>query len=525
MNYKESVAYIESLVPTLERPTLTRVKLFMAEEKDIQNKYKCFHVGGTNGKGSTATILETILSSAGQKVGKFTGPHIMRFNERFSFNGKTINDVEFAEIATHVKLRSDAFAGRHEDLGRLTWFEFLTAMAFFFFEKKEIDCAVLEVGLGGRFDATNIAENIAASIITNIDLDHMHILGDTVEKIAFEKAGIMRRGVPVVTAATGPALEVLKAQAQEKGAHLISMHEGKADVKRAHQISVHDAKAEEKGSHLVSPPSGKADVIPVSHAQIIEQALDCLSLYGPHQRSNAEMAVVALLASKFLNPPSRFLDPLADTLRQVYFAGRMQFVNNKILIMDGAHNPAGAKALRRALDQRLQVNSRDPETDGYCFILGFFGNKNVPELLQELLRKGDRVIAVEADVRRSTYPKEEIVSLCAELGIQSTMASSMSEALKLAQVENGAVTAGAGKTAYQYEKAYSNTRDRFEEVGASLSNRTEKAPSAKQSRASDNGGNTNCEVVVTGSFAVLKELMLTLGWETVDDGRDFELRS
>lgn len=138
MNYKESVAYIESLVPTLERPTLTRMKLFMSEEKDIQNKYKCFHVGGTNGKGSTATILETILSSAGLNVGKFTGPHIMRFNERFSLNGKTINDDEFAEIATHVKLRSDAFAARHEDLGRLTWFEFLTAMAFFFLRKTKL---------------------------------------------------------------------------------------------------------------------------------------------------------------------------------------------------------------------------------------------------------------------------------------------------------------------------------------------------------------------------------------------------
>ncbi len=491
MNYKESVAYIESLVPTLERPTLARIKLFMAEENDIQNEYKCFHVGGTNGKGSTATILETILASTGLKVGKFTGPHIMRFNERFAIAGKAINDQEFAEIATIVRKKSDDFASRHEDFGRLTWFEFLTAMAFFLFAKNQIDCAVLEVGLGGRFDATNIAENVAATIITNIDLDHTHILGDTVEKIAFEKAGIMRRGIPVITGAKGAGLTELKAQAVEKGAILISL------------------------------PDGKAAYVSPSEQQKIDEAVDVLSLSGPHQKGNAELAVVALLASKFVMPTDRFLNRLTDTLKNVYFAGRMQFLNNKILIIDGAHNPAGAKALRRALDERLAAKqSRSPEDwhadsnsnsrpSGYCFILGFFGNKNAPEFLKELLRKGDRVIAVEAEVRRSTYPKEEIVARCAELGIESTIAPSMSEALKMARVDD--VLVGAGAKTTQPAKTSSNS---FEKNGSSI-----------PPPITDNRIDNDVEVVVTGSFAVLKELMLTLGWQTVDDGRDFALRS
>lgn len=528
MNYKESVAYIESLVPTLERPTLARIKIFMADENDIQNNYKCFHVGGTNGKGSTATILETILVGEGLKVGKFTGPHIMRFNERFSINGKTISDQEFADMATIVRERSDAFARRHEDLGRLTWFEFLTAMAFFYFSKNQVDCVVLEVGLGGRFDATNISENVAATIITNIDLDHMHILGDTVEKIAFEKAGIMRKGIPTITGATGMGLAELKARAQEKGAILIEM------------------------------PRSKADFIPSSDALKVESALNRLSLSGPHQRGNAEMAIVALLASKYLDPPERFLDHLTDTLPKVYFAGRMQFVNNKILIMDGAHNPAGAKALRRALDERLLAKqqlesgqdaymsndrkigtkptrtsktkhssaSSNPKPGGYCFILGLFGNKNVPEYLKELLRKGDRVIAVEADVRRSTYPKEEIVARCAELGIKATMAKSMDEALKLARVDEQLVVAGARKLARSsLETAPRSGIEPSQPDQYAAQHRTEKAFAANQVQTSDNRVDTDCEVVVTGSFAVLKELMLTLGWQTVDDGRDFALSS
>lgn len=517
MNYKESVAYIESLVPTLERPTLARMKQFMVDENNLQDQYKCFHVGGTNGKGSTATILESILVSTGLKVGKFTGPHIMRFNERFSINGKTIKDEEFADIATNVRQRSEAFASRHEDLGRLTWFEFLTAMAFFFFEKNKIDCAVLEVGLGGRFDATNVADNIAATIITNIDLDHMHILGDTVEKIAFEKAGIMRKGVPVITAASGPALEELKSQARKKGAILIQM------------------------------PERKADVIPQSEASKVEQALECLSLSGPHQKENAELAIVALLASKYLHPSNKFLDSLAKTLLNVYFAGRMQFGNNKFLIMDGAHNPAGAKALRRALDQLAQQSVENLPDDGnsqtlvqegyrgknqrkiaapenrkgFCFILGFFGNKNVPDFLKELLRTGDRVIAVEADVRRSTFPKEEIASLCAGLGIDAVVAQSMPDALKLAQIADQVLVGASAGMALSSESTSSMSLDQMSpSAGFVDEGRSVKTACGfeSDSRTSDNRAQS-CEVVVTGSFAVLKELMLTLGWQTVDDGR------
>jgi len=422
MNYKESIAYIESLIPTLERPTLARMQLFMQEEGEIQNKIKTFHVGGTNGKGSTATILDAVLSSLGLKVGRFTGPHIMRFNERFSIAGSPLNDDQFAELATTVRHKSEAFGARHEDFGRLTWFEFLTAMAFFAFYENEVDCVVLEVGLGGRFDATNVANNVLATIITNVDLDHMHILGDTVTKIAFEKAGIMRKNVPVITSARGEALDELKERAAAIGTRLIRL------------------------------PEENHEIVTAEQEERIESALNSLSLKGLHQKSNATMAIMAVMASKLVTDNNRFLDGLARCLSNVYFAGRMQFLPNKNLILDGAHNPAGARALRNALDY-----------GNHTFILGFYGNKDVPAYLKELLRKGDRVVAVEADVRRATYPKEQIADCCADLGVSASHARSIEEALELAKA-----------------------------------------------------GDPNKQIIVTGSFAVLKELMLHLGWNSVD---------
>lgn len=430
MNYNESIAYIESLVPTLERPTLARMQTYMQDNGEIQDKIKCFHVGGTNGKGSTATILDAILNSLGLKVGKFTGPHIMRFNERFSINGQSISDDDFAKLASNVREKSEAFGKRHEEFGRLTWFEFLTAMAFSYFWENEVDCAVLEVGLGGRFDATNVANNVQSTVITNVDLDHMHILGDTVSKIAFEKAGIMRKGVPVITTAKGDALIELQARAQEIGTHLV-------EVERE-----------------------RPEFISVDEEAKISKALAELSLPGPHQQRNARMAITAVLASPLGVSNKGFLNQLSDCLHRVYFPGRMQVLKDQNIIMDGAHNPAGAAALRRALDER---SPKQP----HCYVLGLFGNKDAPAYLKELLRSGDRVIAIEAEVRRATYPKEQIAACCEELGIEATHAKSMQEALRIARAEQ-----------------FSN------------------------------------EIIVTGSFAVLKELMLHLDWKSVDDGRD-----
>src|SRR6185369_3255745 len=154
MNYLQTLAYIESLSPTLERPSLKRIQLFMEEQGQPQDTFPSLHVAGTNGKGSTVAILDNVLRAAQLKVGRFTGPHLLRWNERFHLNGMPIEDERFAQLASRLREKSEDFGRRHEDLGPLTWFEFLTAIAFFFFAEEKVDIGVFEVGLGGRFDAT-----------------------------------------------------------------------------------------------------------------------------------------------------------------------------------------------------------------------------------------------------------------------------------------------------------------------------------------------------------------------------------
>ncbi len=440
MNYLETIAYIESLSPTLERPTLERMQLFMRELGDFQNEIKVFHVGGTNGKGSTATILDALVQSLGLKTGRYTGPHILRFNERYSVNGQFIADAQLAEIATEVRSLSERFGEQHPELGSLTWFEFLTAIAFFWFKEEEIDCAVLEVGLGGRFDATNVADNILASVITNIDLDHTHILGGTVEKIAFEKAGIMRPQIPVITYAHGAALEELAKSAKSVGASLISLHGNEGG---------------EGGTSDSDRGAFRGDCLNASAIEALHQ----LSLIGPHQRQNAEMALTAVCLSNLIDDvEDKVKGRLAKTLSDIYFPGRMQILPDRNIIIDGAHNPAGALALRKALCER--------SPSSHVFILGFFGNKDVQAYLSNLLGEGDFVVACQAEARRATYPKEEIVTLCERLGVEAVAAETVADALAIAQAKAGSK-----------------------------------------------------EVVATGSFVILKALMLHLGWESVEDGR------
>ncbi len=442
MNYEESISYIESLVPTLERPTLERMKLFVDEFDGLANQIPVFHVGGTNGKGSTAAILDAMLSGAGFRVGRFTGPHIIHFNERFALSesgcSKIISNDDFAEFASITWRQSLEFASRHPELGPLTWFEFLTAMAFNFFRAKLCDCLVLEVGLGGRFDATNVAENVCGTIITNVDLDHMQILGDTVDKIAFEKSGIIRKGVPVITAAQGSALEVIRSQAEQRGALLIVLPPG--------------------GLDLENPPTIE-DKSKLAFAGRVDQLCDALPLKGAHQRTNTSLALMSFALS-WLAPDfdECLFGGMVRSLSRLYFPGRMQSLSDKNLIMDAAHNPAGAKTLRQALDQRSAMN--------YVFVLGFFANKDMNAYLQALLRQGDLVIACQAQTRRATCSPDEIAAVCADLGISVQIVSSVAEACR---------TALALADPQRW-------------------------------------------CVVTGSFAVLRECMLMLGWHSIEDG-------
>jgi len=298
MNYLASLEYLESLSPTRQPPCLERVAEFMREVGQHQDRVRSIHVAGTNGKGSTVAMLDAVLRGAGMRVGRFTGPHLLRWNERFHVDGQAISDQDFADLATRIRHRSEEFGSRHPEFGTLTWFEFLTVMAFFYFAESGVDVAVIEVGLGGRWDATNVLSAPLAVGITNVDLDHTQILGDTVRAIAAEKSGVIKPGVPVVTAAVGEALDVVAATALRNRAPLL--HCQSPDV-----ISI--LNGGESGAYKFS----RAERVP---AALLDTRYD-LSLAGGHQQLNALVVLGLLIASGLYkqlsgNSPSKSPRPL-----------------------------------------------------------------------------------------------------------------------------------------------------------------------------------------------------------------------
>ena len=430
MNYAESIAYVESLAPTILNPDLRRFAKFMQENGDLQDKFASVHVAGTNGKGSVVAIVDSVLRAAGLRVGRFTGPHLLRWNERFHVGGEPITDERFAELCTRTRKMSEDFGRGNPHLGSLTWFEFLTAVAFFYFSESCVDMGVFEVGLGGRWDATNVLNSPIVSAITTIDLDHVHILGGTVAEIAAEKAGIIKRGIPVVTATDEEALQVINNRAQELGAPLI----------------------------VCSPPDtvhGDDGIDAQEFARVAEQ----FALLGAYQRTNGLVADVVLqLVERRMNRQVRA--HLAEGLASVYWPGRCQYIPSEKLLMDGAHNVAGAGALSRALNEAFAGKKR-------TYVLSFFQNKDVNGFIDALIRPGDRVFVSEAQTSRATFNADDIVSTLQERGAIATSAVSIAEALKIAQ--------------------------------SSLSG--------------------NELIIATGSFATIKECMAALGWKSVEDAK------
>ncbi len=229
MNFKESVEYIHSLLAFGIKPGLERISMLLEMLDNPQDKLKIIHVAGTNGKGSTSTMISNMLIAEGYKTGLFTSPYVIDFCERIQINGENISKNLFAECVTDVREKIEEL--NKKDI-IITEFEAITVSAFLCFVKAECEYVVLEVGLGGRFDATNVVKKPQAVVITSISLDHVAILGDTIEKIAFEKCGIIKENVPVITSSNQhkDALKVIKATCESKNCSLIITDPHKTEI-------------------------------------------------------------------------------------------------------------------------------------------------------------------------------------------------------------------------------------------------------------------------------------------------------
>lgn len=317
MTYEQAVDYIHSLLAFGIKPGLTRIEALLKALGDPQRGLRFVHVAGTNGKGSTCTMLSHILTQAGFQTGLFTSPYVFSFCERIQINNQNIPKSDLAEVVGQVK---DAIDRLHTEGIEPTEFEAITAAAFLYFQKQRCDYVVLEVGLGGRFDATNCIPCPEVSVLTSVSLDHTAILGDTVEQIAAEKAGIIKEnGITVTTSAQDPAaLKILYETAQKRGNRFVL---GRVEAAEILSQTV---------ENTVFTYAGETYTLP---------------LIGTHQIENA---VGVIEAAKCLSGVSDA--NIREGIRRTVLRGRMEFRKEPVpTLLDGGHNPECGEALAKVL--------------------------------------------------------------------------------------------------------------------------------------------------------------------------------
>lgn len=405
MNYQETLLYLDSLGKFGIKLGMERIEGLLRELGNPEQKIKTVHVTGTNGKGSVSSMIANILRAANLKVGKFTSPHLVKYNERIVIGGEDISDESFAALLTIVKRAADSIVAKGV-CEQPTQFEILTAAAFLHFALENVDYAVIEVGMGGLWDSTNVITPVV-SVITNVSLDHTDRCGTTVERIAMQKAGIIKENVPVVTAAEGDdALGPIKAVAMFKQAKLYIY--GRAFW----------------GTEVESSMDGQTFTL---HAGEYYSSDYTIKLPGEHQIANTSVAVVA---AKLISKQDERINELALHLgvSNTVWPGRLERISQgPDVILDGAHNPAGAAALRKALDKYYADQKR-------IFVFGMMGDKDMTNVIKTLIRPLDMVYAVRADSGDRAAAAEELAGL---IGPQALAVDSVAAAYEAAVNEAG----------------------------------------------------------------------------------------
>ncbi|NMB21023.1 MAG: bifunctional folylpolyglutamate synthase/dihydrofolate synthase [Firmicutes bacterium] len=364
-----------------------------------QEDFRCIHIAGTSGKGSVSALLSGVLRRSGFKVGTFTSPHLVNYSERFQVNGVPIDDETLEEVVGRAEVACKEVESMYPQFGPVTEFELATAVAFLYFQKVQVDLAVIETGLGGRLDSTNIVKPIL-TVITTIGLDHQDRLGSTLQEIAVEKGGIIKEGVPIISGVQAPIAEAtLKHIAEEKSAQWRSTK----DVPWVgHGWSL-------AGGNLTFPGIGSVRT----------------GLLGTHQLQNAATALMALLELRGLG----FTIPLASILEgfeNVVWPGRLEVVSrDPFILLDGAHNEEGMAALAESLGQ-LQHEVGEQ----FTLLFGMLNNKNL-DLLDPLLPLAKRFVFSQADSGRLPAMQPAVmVDYVRSQGVEAVGYDSLSEALE-----------------------------------------------------------------------------------------------
>jgi dihydrofolate synthase / folylpolyglutamate synthase len=422
MSYETAVARMFALGHELAQTPahkfdLAHVRVLLRALDHPEKRFPSVLIAGTNGKGSTAATLASILRASGLKTGLYTSPHLIRINERIRINGAEIGDSDFASLHAEV----DRAAERLVESSELPWhpsfFEMMTAIAFMYFAREKVELAVLEVGMGGRLDATNVVDP-RVSVITDISLDHQKYLGNTVGEIAREKAGIIRQGGAVVTLPQQP----------------------EANDAIGNTILELDARAVNAVPYVppVSPASNQYSVLSTESGACVyryplqvlgEQILVETSLVGRHQLRNVALAIAVGVELSEQGFGGITANSIEEGIRETRWPGRFEVIPAREgwpeIVIDVAHNPAGAWALRSVLSERY-------EDRRLIFVFGALRDKAISEMAEILFPLAERVIATTPENPRAATP-EDIQAAAARTGADVETVGGVQKAVERAK--------------------------------------------------------------------------------------------
>ena len=394
MNYQEALAYIHSVNWTFCKPGLERVTALCEALGNPQDDLKFIHVAGTNGKGSFCAMTASILQAAGYRTGLFTSPYIKMFNERMQVDGVPIADEELADLTAFVRPVADAMDDKP------TEFELITAIAFLYFKRHHCDVVVLETGMGGRLDATNLIRHPLLSVITGIALDHTAFLGDTVPQIAAEKAGIIKENCPVLWGGENAEAEaVIAATAQEKN----------APYQRVDRLPLQVHEATLDGTRF-------------SYGAYRDVTLSLLGLYQPHNVATVLSAIPMLTEQGFVVST----EAVRKGLSSVYWPARFEVLSRQpLVIFDGAHNVQGIAAAVHSIRHYFS-------TQKVYVLTGVLKDKDYTAIAQQLASVAQHAFVLTPDNPRA-LAGEEYAALLESLGVPATAYGSVGEAYAAAR--------------------------------------------------------------------------------------------
>jgi dihydrofolate synthase / folylpolyglutamate synthase len=417
MTYEDALRYIEETHKFGVRLGLGNISKLLEVLGNPQDNLNIIHVAGTNGKGSTCSFITKILQTAGYNVGLYTSPYLETFTERIRVNGENIPEEEVASIITLIKTKIDEMIS--EGYSYPTEFEIVTAMAFYYYYKRNVDYVVLEVGMGGRYDATNIINKSLVSVITPVSLDHIDVLGDTIGKIAYEKAGIIKEnGLVVIHPQEVEAQNVIKDVCNDKNAEYIIADTGSVEiVKSTIESQIFNCKVLDKEYNNVK-----------------------ICLIGEHQINNSVVAlnVIGLLEDRYnLNISD---EDIFKGLSETRWPGRIEKLqDDPIFIIDGAHNEDGANSLGKSIDKHF-------EDKDITLIIGMLKDKDVDSVLQILMPRCNKIITTTPDNPRALSPeelKEKIEKYNKEVIALDSIEKAIDYALKNSHKDEVIISAGS----------------------------------------------------------------------------------